>query len=100
MESIRTRTQFAADAGHPSATHAFDTEGEYARVGMIRLLQLILFIHPQIFAQPFAGASGAGNRDLGNRDLGNSDLHNRQTGKDHDDPDYRIPPFGRDRRAG
>lgn len=95
MESIRTRTQFAADAGHPSATHAFDTEGEYARVGMIRLLQLILFIHPQIFAQPFAGASGAGNRDLGN-----SDLHNRQTGKDHDDPDYRIPPFGRDRRAG
>jgi hypothetical protein len=69
MESIRTRTQFAANAGHASATYAFDTEGEYARVGMIRLLQLFLFIHPQIFAQTFAGASGAGNRDLKQQQL-------------------------------
>jgi hypothetical protein len=49
MESIPTRTQFAANAGHRSGTYAFDTEAEYARVGLIRLLQPIPFLHPLFF---------------------------------------------------
>jgi predicted transcriptional regulator len=49
MESISTRTQFAANAGHRSGTYAFDTDAEYVRVGLIRLLQPIRFLHPPSF---------------------------------------------------
>jgi hypothetical protein len=86
MESISTRTQFAANAGHRSGTYAFDTDAEYVRVGLIRLLQPIPFLHPLFFpgAPDRAAAFWATARWK----------------KDHDDPGYRIPPFRRDRRAG